>query len=792
MARATRKAGPLPSRDELLRYIEESAQPVDKRDIARAFHLKGAQRVQLKEMLRELLAAGDIEQGEKKRLRPVNALPEISVLDIADRDPDGELLARPAQWKGETSPPRIYVVPERGWAATLHTGARILAKLSRIEPGVYEARPIRVLAGSPKRVLGIYERGERAGRLRPTDKRVKQEYILRKEDAAGAEPGEFVLCEVKPHHPRLGQREVRVVERLGDTASPKAISLIAIHENDIPVEFPEKALEAANEALPVRLGDREDLRELPLVTIDGTDARDFDDAVMAAPDDGDDNPGGFRIMVAIADVAHYVRPDGALDRAARDRGNSVYFPDRVVPMLPEGLSNGWCSLRPDEDRGCMAVEIRIGRDGKALEHRFMRGLMRSSARLTYEQVQAARDGNPDALTAPLLEPVIEPLYGAFEALLRAREARGTLDIDIAEKQVIVDETGNVKAIEPRERLDSHRLIEEFMIAANVAAAETLESRGQPCMYRVHEPPDPDKVDALRETLRSFDLTLASDQAARPEAFKRILAKVAGHPEAAMVNQLVLRCQSQAYYSPDNQGHFGLALQRYAHFTSPIRRYADLLVHRALIDGLKLGEGGLGPGEAEAFAEIGEHISFTERRAQGAEYDAIDRFTAAYLKDRVGTELLGRVGGVTRFGLFVTLQETGADGLIPIGTLPNDFYRHDEKAHCLVGNRWGRVYRLGDKVKVRLAEADPVTGGIVLEMIEVIESAGGESIETEPVSPGGPGKGRRRQAARTSKTARKSARKAKQAKKAAKAGKSTKPAGKASSRNGHASKQKQGE
>ncbi len=744
------KSGTLPSREELLRFIQESPEPLDKREIARVFRLKGAQRVQLKDMLNDMLDAGEIEKGEKKRFQAVGALPEIAVLDVNDRDPDGELLARPVPWKSEAEPPRIYVAPDRPGVPSMQIGTRILAKLRKVEPGVYEAQPIRELRGAPKRVLGIYERTSQGGRLRPTDKRSRQEYILHKEDAAGAEPGEFLLCEVKAHHRRLGSREVQVVERLGHGDSAKAISLIAIHENDIPVEFPDEAIAEAEQAQAADPRGRDDLRDVPLVTIDGADAKDFDDAVRAEADTAQDNPGGYRITVAIADVAHYVRAGSSLDKSARERGNSVYFPDRVVPMLPEALSNGWCSLRPNEDRGCLGVEIRINRDGKALEHRFFRGLMRSHARLIYEQVQKARDGYPDEMTAPLIDTVIAPLYEAYEALLRARHARGTLDLDLPEKQVQVDENGQVTGIVTRDRLDAHRLIEEFMIAANVAAAEALEKLDQPCMYRVHEPPAPDKVDALRETLRTFGINLAKDQAATPKAFEGVLEQIKGRREAPMVNELVLRCQSQAYYSPNNLGHFGLALDRYGHFTSPIRRYSDLLVHRALIDGTRFGDDGLDRQEIPRFAEIGEHISSTERRAQRAEYDAIDRFTAAFLHEHVGAEFVGRVGGVTRFGLFVTLQESGADGLIPIATLPDDYYRHDEKKHCLVGERWGRVYRLGDRVRTKLVEANPMTGGILLEMVEVVDSVI-SSEEAEPIARGDPGKGQRRQAARGSKT-----------------------------------------
>ncbi|MBK1695674.1 ribonuclease R [Rhodovibrio salinarum] len=760
----------MPTREQLVHYIETSETPVEKRELVRAFGLKGAQRAWLKDMLRDLEEEGLVERGEKRTWQSVGALPEVTVIEVTGRDPDGELLGRPANWQREAEPPHIYIQPERGGHPTLEAGMRVLARLKREADGTYDARTIRVLGGPPKRVLGIIEAG---GFLRPTDKRAKGDFVLRKGDLADAQVGEFVLCRIKPSHKRAGggATEVLVEERLGHVDSPRAVSLIAIHEHDIPTDFPDAAIDQANQAKAITPAGRTDLRDVPLITIDGADAKDFDDAVYAQADTAEDNPGGYRIIVAIADVAHYVRSGSALDKTAYQRGNSVYFPDRVVPMLPEALSNGWCSLRPHEDRGCLAVEMRIDRDGHFKgKHRFMRAIMRSSARLTYEQVQAAKDGQTSELTAPLLEPVIEPLYGAFHALLRNRQQRGTLDLDLPEKQVVVNDQGEVTGIEARERLDAHRLIEEFMIAANVAAAQTLERKQAPCMYRVHTPPDEDKVDALRETLKSYGINLAKDQSARPEAFGRVLEQVKGRAEAPMLNQMVLRCQSQAYYSPDNEGHFGLALDRYAHFTSPIRRYADLLVHRALIDALQLGEDGLRPGESDQFEEIGEHISATERRAQRAEYDAIDRFTAAFLKEQVGAQFQGRVGGVTRFGLFVTLTETGADGLVPINTLPNDFYKHEESRHRLVGERWGRVYRLGDKVRVRLTEADPITGGIVLEMVEVIATASGDKPEDEPVTPGGPGKGQRRHAARTGKTAREADKKKKAAtKKAKKAG-----------------------
>ena len=714
-----------PSASEILRFIEESPTPVGKREIARAFKIKGADRPRLKEILRELKQSGKLERHAGRQLASAGRLPEVAVIEVVEIDEDGELLARPANWNPEQGPPpKIYVAPEHKKREAIAMGERLLARLQR-EGDVYHAKVIRRLGrGGPLQVLGIYEPGDgsrHGGRLKPVDKKAKQDFILAKEDAAGAEPGELVLAEAKGHHKRMGLRDVRVIERHGGLDSHRALSLISIHEQGLPTVFPEAAIKEAEAAKAVPLGRRTDLRDLPLVTIDGADARDFDDAVFAEPDDRKDNPGGWHLIVAIADVAHYVRPGSALDQEAYKRGNSAYFPDRVVPMLPEALSNGWCSLNPEEERGCLAAHLWITEGGKLKDHRFERALMRSAARLTYEEVQEARNGHPNDKTAPLQEAVIAPLYGAFEALLAARRKRGTLELDLPERQVIFGEDGRISEIATRQRLDSHRLIEEFMITANVAAARELEARKQPCMYRVHEPPDPVKVEALREVLQSMDLSLPRGQTPQPRDFTAVLEKVEDDKDLRVVSELVLRSQSQAYYGPNNLGHFGLALDRYAHFTSPIRRYSDLIVHRALIDGLKLGRDGL-PKEARELMEgWGEHISYTERRAIAAERDAKDRMAAAFLADRVGEIFQARISSVTRFGLFVNFVETGADALVPISTLPDDYYDHDEKRHALVGRRWGREYHLGEHHAVRLVEAEGVTGSLVGEIAEGEES-----------------------------------------------------------------------
>ncbi|TVR98196.1 MAG: ribonuclease R [Rhodospirillales bacterium] len=704
-----------PSRQALLDFIRDSDKRVSKREIARAFHLDADQKVELKRVLKELEAEGAVGRSGKRRYEKPMALPRVAVIEITGTDTDGELLARPQSWEHDAPPPMIYVAPERRGPAALGPGERALARLTQVGPAAYEARVIRRLQAAPPRALGIYRIVDGQGRIKSIDRREKVDFLVVPGADMGAVPGELVWAEVRRGRP-LGPKHARIVERLGDVKGPRSISLITIHDHDIPTKFSAEAWQQAEDAAVAPLDGRDDLREVPLVTIDGADARDFDDAVWAEPDTDPGNAGGWRLLVAIADVAWYVRPGDPLDKDALERGNSVYFPDRVVPMLPPALSNGWCSLVPGEDRPCLAAHLWIDRDGNLIRHRFVRAVMRSAARLTYTQVQAAQDGNPDDATAALVEPVIAPLFGAYQALAKARRQRGVLELDLPERQVVLTDDGNVEQIRTRTRLDSHKLIEEFMIAANVAAAETLEVAKVPCMYRVHDQPSAAKMEALRGFLDSIGLKLARGQVIRATQFNRVLERAAETPYGHLVHEVVLRSQAQAVYSPQNIGHFGLALRRYCHFTSPIRRYADLLVHRALIAGLRLGGGGL-PKEPGDFEKLGEHISVTERRAATAERDAVDRFTAAYLASKVGATFAGRINGVTRFGLFVTLDDSGGDGLVPIRSLPDDYYVHDEMRHSLVGRATGLTFRLGETVQVRLMEADPITGGLILQLIQ---------------------------------------------------------------------------
>ena len=705
---------PLVTKRQILEFIKESPTPVGKREIARAFNIRGGARIALKAILKELQNEGHLDRGRNRRIRPAGDLPPVLVVEVVGTDSDGEVLCRPTNWEENEPAPAIYLNANRAPVAAPGPRDRILVRVKKSGPDVYEADTIRLLGKGPSVVVGVFERQGAYGTIRPTSRGRQRDVRIAPENSGGARDGDVVAIEYL-RDGRGTSRQAKVIERIGPISEPKTYSLIAIHSREIPVEFNGDALAQAETSGPVALGRRTDLRDLPLVTIDGSDARDYDDAVWAAPDE--ELSGGWRIVVAIADVASYVKPGDPLDKAAVERGTSVYFPDRVVPMLPESLSNGWCSLVPGEDRPCLAAEIRIDAQGKIRSHHFLRALIRSAARLTYEQVQAARDGTPDSMTEPLLKDVIGPLYGAYEALSRGRDSRGTLDIDVAELEISLGEDGHVATIEPRSRLDSHRLIEEFMITANVAAAESLEDKGAPVMYRVHEPPSLDKLEALRQSLASLGLKLQRGSAIKPIQLAGILRQAADSGHVDLVNSLVLRSQSKAVYSPENLGHFGLSLQRYCHFTSPIRRYPDILVHRALIAAHGLGAGGLTEGAADRFEELGEKTSMTERRAEAAEREARDRYVTAFLSDRVGARFPGRITGVTRFGLFVTLNQIGADGLIPISTLPNDYYHHDETEHRLIGRDSGLTYTLGESVLIALREANIDTGGLVFEIIE---------------------------------------------------------------------------
>jgi ribonuclease R len=718
--KSERRPQGLPDKETLLRFLRESGE-AGKADIAREFGLKGADRRALREMLRELEAEGKLGKRGRRGFAEAGALPPVGVADVAERDADGDLYVRLS--KGGEDIPLVRLAPDRNEkvAGAPGLGDRLLVRFERVGDQI-EARMIKRLGQSAHRVLGVIRKGKREVRVEPVDRRSKESLIVYGEDALDLKDGDLVLAQVGTARQRYGPKPGRILEVVGREDEPRAASLIAIHAHGLPTGFSDLAEAEALAAPAPTLAGRTDLRDLPLVTIDPADARDHDDAVYAHADDDPKNPGGWVVWVAIADVAAYVRHGSALDREGREKGNSTYFPDRVEPMLPHALSSDMCSLREGENRACLAVRMVFDKTGRKIGHKFVRGLMRSAAKLAYEQAQRAIDGHPDDKTGPLMERVLRPLWEAYACMKRGRDARAPLAIETTERKIVISPEGEVVSITPRASLEAHRLIEEMMIQANVCAAETLEQKRTPLVYRVHETPSQEKIFALSDFLTTIDKTWSKGEQPTTKRFNRLLEETRGSEHGEIVNEVVLRTQMQAHYSPDNIGHFGLNLDRYAHFTSPIRRYADLVVHRGLVRALKLGDDGLSDEDIAKLRDTAEHVTATERRSMAAERDATDRYIAAFLEDRVGAEFEGRVTGVTRFGLFVRLADTGADGLVPVSSLGDEYFRHDDRAHALVGERTGRRWRLGAQVTVRLIEATPVTGGLLFEMLSEPEAA----------------------------------------------------------------------
>jgi len=718
----------IPSQADILEWIRAHPEKSSKRDIAKAFGIKGAARIDLKQMLKELEAEGHLMQ-RRRRFNDPNSLPPVSVLQMLGPDSQGDMFAVPLEWEGTGHLPKILMRSRQGDPA-LGQGDRLLARLTPVpdeDSHQYTGQLIRAIGTNPKRLLGIFRLTAEGGRIVAIDKGEGKEWLVAADAAGEAKDGELVEAEQSGPKGRLGLPRARVVERLGDPSAPKAVSLIAIHQHGIPDAFPDAVMAQADAAKPATSKGRVDLTDLPLITIDPADARDHDDACCALLDEDPKNPGGFLLWVAIADVAHYVTAGSASDAEARKRGNSTYFPDRVVPMLPDRLSGDLCSLHEGVTRPCIAVEMKLSSTGEKLSHRFVRGLMRSPASLSYEEAQAAVDGDPSERAAPLVDTVLSPLFGAYAALKQAREARQPLELDLPERKIILSDSGKVASVNFSERLDAHRLIEECMVLANVAAAETLIAKQQPLLFRVHEEPSPEKLDSLRETAKSVGLVLAKGQVLQTRHLNQLLKAAAGKDEAELINLSTLRSMTQAYYSSQNMSHFGLALQNYAHFTSPIRRYADLLLHRALVSAHGWATDGLSPQDIEMLDETAKHISETERRSMLAERDTTDRYLASFMSERVGNEFSGRISGVARFGIFVKLDETAADGLVPIRSLGREYFEHDADSQTLRGTDSGTVINLGQRVVVRLAETTPTTGGILLDLLELEDS----KLQTRP-------------------------------------------------------------
>lgn len=704
----------LPDKQTLIAFLRDAGS-AEKTDIARHFSLKGGDRRALREMIRELEAEGALGKRGLKGLSPSGVLPPVGVADVVERDLDGELYVRLVEASDDA--PRALLMPDNSGRTSPAPGMgdRLLVKFAQGADG-WEARLVKKLDAERNRVLGVIRKSNREVRVEPVDRRSKDVLLVPHAQAEGLKDGDLVLAAIEKGAQRYGPKRGKILETIGREDDPRAASLIAIHSHGVPTGFSEQVeQEAEHQELPSLKG-REDLRDIPLITIDPADARDHDDAVYAQKDEDPKNPGGWIVWVAIADVAAYVRPNTALDREARDKGNSTYFPDRVEPMLPERLSNGLCSLKEGENRATMAVRMVFDKDGRKIGHKFTRGLMRSHAKLSYEQAQAAIDGNPDDATGPIMEAILYPLWNAYHTMLKGRLKRSPLQIESAERRIRMTPDGGIGSIEKRVSLEAHRLIEEMMIQANVCAAETLEKQKTPLLYRVHDAPSQEKLFNLGDFLSTIGKPWTKGEPATTKRFNKLLDETRETEHAEVVNEVVLRTQMQAIYSAENVGHFGLNLDRYAHFTSPIRRYSDLIVHRGLIRALGLGKDGLTDREIAELPSIAEHVVMTERRSMAAERDAMDRYIAAFLEDRVGATFTGRITGVTRFGLFIRLDETGADGLVPVSTLGSEYFTHDDRSHALVGERSGLRWTLGRTVEVKLKEATPVTGGLLFEML----------------------------------------------------------------------------
>jgi ribonuclease R len=687
----------LPTREQILEFITTSPTSAGKREIAKAFGLNGADKIALKSMLKDMADEGLIDSAPGRAFHKMGGLPKVTVLRIVDHDGDS-VFAVPDNWQADSPVPRLRVI-ERGKRSALGVGDRILARTEE-RGGGHVAHPMKKLAATSETLLGVVRR-EESGQfwLKPVDKRERRDTAI--SDLNGAQDGDLVLAEKSGRPPRI---MARVVQILGDPFAPRAFSLIAIHKHGIPDVFNAETIAEAHKVAKTPLGHREDLRHLPIVAIDPADARDHDDAVWASPNDA----GGFDAIVAIADVSFYVRSGSELDREARKRGNSVYFPDRVVPMLPEELSADVCSLKQGQDRAALACHLVIDAQGKVTSWRFTRAVICVAANIAYEDAQESIDAG----TAP---DHLAQLWAAWALLAKARDNREPLDLDLPERRVQLDAQGRITSIAVRERLDAHRLIEDFMIAANVAAAKGLEVKKSPVMYRVHEVPSREKLVALRDYLATFGVKFALGQVVTPATFNRLLTLVKDAEHRTQVMEQVLRTQTQAYYAPTNAGHFGLALGSYAHFTSPIRRYADLLVHRGLVRAFGLGDGGLTDEEAARLDIIGDVVSKAERRAMEAERETIDRYVAAHLSTKVGEILETRITGIASFGFFATVDGIGGDGLVPISTLGNDYFRFDEVTKSIEGDTTGTRYTIGQILPLRLAEANPISGSLRFEL-----------------------------------------------------------------------------
>jgi ribonuclease R len=701
----------LPDRDAILAFVRQTPTAVGKREIARAFGLKGEEREALKALLAEMEVEGLLESGPGRPLHKAGGLPRVAVLTVVSSE-GARVLAVPEKWEGEGLPPKVLIGAARGGPSRrerYEAGDRLLTRIEGDHPK-YLGTVIKRLAKGHAMLMGIVKRQESGLVLRPLDKRERRTWPIH--HGSEVSPGELVRAELKGSGARTA---AHVTERLGDPfAVTSSLSDIAIAAKGIPKEFPADVEREAERASRLWAsaglkddGKREDWRHIPLITIDPADARDHDDAVWAEAVPEAEG-GGWNLLVAIADVSWFVLPGSPLDRQAFDRGNSVYFPDQVVPMLPHALSSDACSLNAGTEKAVLACRLRIDPAGEMQGFTFHRARVRIAANLAYEEAQAIIEDRADSA---LKGSVLVPLWDCWKALSKARSKREPLELELPEKRVVLGPDGRVQGIAVRERFDAHRVIEDMMIAANVAAAKALEAKKAAVMYRCHEAPGREKLTSLKEYLGTMGLSFALGQVITPATFNNVIRKAQGRPDLTEISEAVLRSQTQAYYAPRNEGHFGLSLKSYGHFTSPIRRYADVCVHRSLVAAYRLGPGGLPDGAEQRFAAIGEHISFTERRAMEAERETLDRYIARHLSTVVGQVVRARISGVQAFGFFATVDGIGGDGIVPVSALGTERFRFDEAGRYLEGAESGTRYAQGQRLELKLEEADPVTGGL---------------------------------------------------------------------------------
>ncbi len=702
---------PLPSREFIMQILTEQGAPVTDEELLGMLRIEEHEEDAFSRRLHAMERDGQIMRNRKGSICMVDKLDLIK--GKVQGHPDGFGFLIP-----EDGRPDMFL-SEKEMHKVLH-GDVVMVRQSGVDRrGRPEAKIVEVLERANNRVVGRMYEEHGINFVVAENRRISQDILVAPGESGAAKTGQVVVLEILQQPDKHAQPIGRIVEVLGNYADPGMEIEIALRKHDLPYEFPRDAEKQAISIAPVVSAEdwagREDIRNLPLVTIDGEAARDFDDAVYCTPEKG-----GYRLVVAIADVSHYVKTGDPLDREAIQRGNSVYFPRRVIPMLPEELSNGLCSLNPKVDRLCMVCDMHISSSGNIGKYRFYPSVMHSQARLTYTQV-AAMLAEPDGKLSKsnaVIVPYLLNLHALFLKLLHARAKRGAIDFETVETQMIFTGQGKIERIVPVVRNDAHRLIEECMLAANVCAADYLHEHGHTVLYRIHEGPTPEKLEALREFMKEFGLQLGGGDDPQASDYSKLLKRIRGRPDAGLLQMVMLRSLRQARYEPENVGHFGLGYEAYTHFTSPIRRYPDLLVHRAIkavLHGRKYKP-------AQKWGELGVHCSMTERRADDATRDVEAWLKCFYMRDHLGSDFIGSVSSVTSFGMFVSLDDLYVEGLVHISELGKDYFHFDATRHQLLGERTGQRYRLGDRVRVRVVKVDMESTKIDFVLHGIVEEA----------------------------------------------------------------------